>query len=168
MAIARIFIGLVLIFIFVAFSLRNMTPISVDLYLRKTPELPLFVWLFFSALFGVVVAWLVAVSEQLRMRGKLKKERKERKELEEKLEKLKKDLDGLEEKLRKQRETIAGFTQPTSEPISVPPAPVEESSDEPEPTEPFDANSEIDFKERPVAESSDEPEREDGASQHGQ
>ncbi len=31
MAIARIFFGLILIFLFVAFSLKNMGPVSVDL-----------------------------------------------------------------------------------------------------------------------------------------
>ena len=106
MAIARIFFGLILIFLFVAFSLKNMNPISVDLYFRKTPELPLFVWLFFAALFGVIVAWLVAISEQLRMRRALKREKKEKKELEDKVEKLKKELEELEDRLSRQRAVL--------------------------------------------------------------
>ena len=157
MAIARIFIGLVLIFIFVAFSLRNMTPISVDLYLRKTPELPLFVWLFFSALFGVVVAWLVAVSEQLRMRSKLKKERKEKKELEEKLENLKKELDTLEEKLSKQRAAMIEVNQRYhGEPVPPPPAAVSESTAESQPETDLEKDSTEDGVVEPSKEVKDE------------
>jgi uncharacterized integral membrane protein len=113
MAIARIFLGLVLIFIFVAFSLKNMGPVSIDLYFRKTPELPLFVWLFFAALFGVIVAWIVALSEQLRMRRELRRERKEKEELEEKLGKLKKEIEQLEDRLSKQREILGRVEVPS-------------------------------------------------------
>ena len=120
MAIARIFFGLILIFLFVAFSLKNMGPVSVDLYFRKTPELPLFVWLFFAALFGVIVAWVVAISEQLRLRRAFKKEKKEKEELEDKVEKLKKEIELLEERLTKQREILGSLETSSSTPEATP------------------------------------------------
>jgi len=136
MAIARIFFGLILIFLFVAFSLKNMGPVSVDLYFRKTPELPLFVWLFSAALFGVIVAWLVAISEQLRMRRELKKERKEKKELEERVERLKKEIAEIEERLSRQRMEMVKEAQPASQGTQTNP--------DPPASEPFSNGAEVD------------------------
>ncbi len=90
MIIFKLFTGLVVIFLLVAFAIRNMTPVHLDFYFYKTPDIPLFVMLYLSILLGVAVAWLLVISEQLRMRIQIKKKDKRIKELEERLKELEK------------------------------------------------------------------------------
>ncbi len=88
MIILRLFIGLALIFLLVAFAIRNMAPVHLDFYFYKTPDVPLFVMLYLSILLGVAVAWVLVIGEQFRMRVQLKRKEKKIKELEERLKSL--------------------------------------------------------------------------------
>ncbi len=88
MIILRLFLGLVLIFLLVAFATLNMTSVELNFYFYKTPKVPLFVVLYLCVLLGVVLAWVMVIGEQLRMRVQLKKKDKIIKELEEKLKSL--------------------------------------------------------------------------------
>ncbi len=82
MIILRLLIGLIIIFLLVAFALRNMTPVHLDFYFYKTPDVPLFVMLYLTLLVGVAVAWIMVISEQLRLRMEIRKRDKKIKELE--------------------------------------------------------------------------------------
>jgi len=86
MIILRLFMGLVIIFLLVAFAIRNMMPVQLDFYFYKTPEVPLFVVIFLSLLVGVAAAWVLVIGEQLKMRAELRRKNKKIKELEKQLE----------------------------------------------------------------------------------
>ncbi len=85
MIILRLFFGLVIIFLLVAFAIRNMTPVHLDFYFYKTPDVPLFVLLYLCLLLGVAAAWVLVIGEQLRMKMELRKKDKRIKELEKQL-----------------------------------------------------------------------------------
>lgn len=107
MAIVRLFIGLVMVFVLVGFSVANMANVSLNFYAYKTPPIPLFVVLFLSILLGVVVAWGMAVGEQLRLKGEVKKRDRQLKELE-------REIKSYEEKLASIR-ALEGVTEAEQE-----------------------------------------------------
>ncbi len=86
MIILRLLFGLIIIFLLVAFSIRNMLPVQLDFYFYKTPPVPLFVIIFLSLLLGVAAAWILVIGEQVRMRNELRKKNKRIKELEKQIE----------------------------------------------------------------------------------
>ena len=88
MIILRLFFGLVIIFLLVAFAIRNMTPVHLDFYFYKTPDVPLFVMLYLSLLVGVAAAWILVIGEQLKMKREVRKKDKRIKELEKQLAQL--------------------------------------------------------------------------------
>ena len=85
MVILRLLIGLIVIFLLVAFSMRNMTPIHLDFYFYRTPDVPLFVVVFLTFILGVAAAWILVIGEQIKMKTLLKKRDRRIKELEKKL-----------------------------------------------------------------------------------
>lgn len=76
MIILRLFFGLLIIFLLVAFAIRNMTPVHLDFYFYKTPDVPLFVLLYLTLLVGVAVAWLLVIGEQIKMKSEVRKKSK--------------------------------------------------------------------------------------------
>jgi putative membrane protein len=88
MVIFRLLIGMILVFLLVAFAIANMGGVIVSFYFYRTPQIPLFVVIFLSLLLGVIVAWGLAVSEQLRLRGQIRGKDKKIKELLKEMEEL--------------------------------------------------------------------------------
>ncbi len=88
MVIFKLLIGMILVFILVAFAIANMQGVAVSFYFYHTPQIPLFVVIFLSLLLGVIVAWGLAVSEQLRLRGQVRARNKEVRRLQAEIEAL--------------------------------------------------------------------------------
>ncbi len=88
MVIFRLLIGMILVFLLVAFAIANMGGVAVSFYFYHTPQIPLFAVIFLSLLLGVIVAWGLAVSEQLRLRGQVRSKDKKIKELHKDIEEL--------------------------------------------------------------------------------
>ncbi len=92
MAILKLLVGLVVVFLLVVFAIVNMEPVAVSFYFYKTPAIPLFVIIFISVLVGVMLAWLLVIGEQLSLRSKVRSKEKRIKELEKEVEELEKRL----------------------------------------------------------------------------
>jgi putative membrane protein len=92
MAILKLLVGLVVVFLLVVFAIANMQAVAVSFYFYKTPAIPLFVIIFISVLVGVMLAWLLVIGEQLSLRGKVRAKDKRIKELEKELEEVEKRL----------------------------------------------------------------------------
>jgi len=92
MAIIRLFLGLIVVFLLVGFSVANMQSVSINFYFYKTPAIPLFVVLFLSLLGGVLIAWGMVLGEQLKLRAEVRRRDRQLKDLE-------KELKSYEEKL---------------------------------------------------------------------
>lgn len=88
MVILRLLIGMILVFLLVAFAIANMGGVIVSFYFYRTPQIPLFVVIFISVLLGVILAWGLAVSEQLRLRRQIRAKDKKLKELNKEIEEL--------------------------------------------------------------------------------
>ncbi len=118
MIILRLFVGLVIIFLLVAFAIRNMAPVQLDFYFYRTPQVPLFVVIFLCLLLGVAGAWILVIGEQLKMRAELRKRNKKIKELEKQLElyeTAKIEADKAEEKEEKIEESGEGENETASQ-----------------------------------------------------
>lgn len=92
MAILKLLVGLVVVFLLVAFAIANMEAVAVSFYFYKTPAIPLFVIIFISVLVGVMLAWILVIGEQISLRSKVRAKDKRIKELERELEELEKRL----------------------------------------------------------------------------
>ena len=101
MGIFRFVFGLLLLLIFVMYSVQNLTPVPIGYYNHlfdlKTVHVPLIVVIFFSMISGFFVAWLVGLIKIQKLKSTLRKQKKEIKELT-------KDL-------RKKDEEIASLTE---------------------------------------------------------
>ena len=95
MVIFRLLIGMILVFLLVAFAVANMGGVMVNFYFYRTPQIPLFVVIFISVLLGVIFAWGLAVSEQLRLRAQIRAKDKEIKTLHKEIEELEERLSRL-------------------------------------------------------------------------
>ena len=94
MAILKLFVGLVVVFLLVVFAISNMEAVAVSFYFYKTPSVPLFVVIFISLLLGVMLAWMLVIGEQFRLRNQVRSKDRRIKELE-------RELEGLEDRLAK-------------------------------------------------------------------
>ena len=92
MAILKLLVGLVVVFLLVAFAIANMEAVAVSFYFYKPPAIPLFVIIFISVLVGVMLAWILVIGEQISLRSKVRAKDKRIKELERELEELEKRL----------------------------------------------------------------------------
>ena len=110
MAILKLLVGLVVVFLLVVFAIANMEAVAVSFYFYKTPAIPLFVVIFISLLLGVMLAWVLVVGEQLRLRNQLRARDRRIKELE-------KELESLEGRLAR----VAPQERPQEEPPQSPP-----------------------------------------------
>ncbi len=86
MAILKLLVGLVVVFLLVVFAIANMGAVAVNFYFYKTPSVPLFVVIFLSLLLGVMLAWVLVIGEQLRLRNQIRARDRRIRELEKELE----------------------------------------------------------------------------------
>jgi len=97
MVIFRLVLGLVVIFLLVAFSMANLGDVTLNFYFYQTPPIPLFVVIFISLLLGVFLAWGMVVSEQLKLKSGVRSRDKKIRNLQSELEKLEKRLASMSE-----------------------------------------------------------------------
>ena len=88
MAILKLLVGLVVVFLLVVFAIANMEAVAVSFYFYKTPSVPLFVVIFISLLLGVMLAWVLVIGEQFRLRNQVRSKDRRIRELERELESL--------------------------------------------------------------------------------
>jgi len=115
MVIFRLLIGMILVFLLVAFAVANMGGVMVNFYFYRTPQIPLFVVVFISVLLGVILAWGLAVSEQLRLRGQIRAKDKKIKGLHKEIEELEGRLSRLSPPCVEESVEAAKGEAPTSE-----------------------------------------------------
>jgi putative membrane protein len=80
-------VALSFFFVMVIFGVNNMVPVTVDYYFGQV-ELPMFILLSLAIIIGMAIAALIGISDQLRLKSKIKGQDKRIKDLERELSSL--------------------------------------------------------------------------------